>query len=190
MKQTVFFLNISATEYLIFKVFFFFWKLFILNTEPILCYFRGLRYSHNKMKFWNRQVHILTDLKWSSQHRSGLGMTWLAPVLPGHTLSCSNWSLRGCLTQNIFRTHILFLTSIFVWITIFCEPHFFWPKSFSRPEIFLDPKSFVLKTFWTQTLFFDLNFVSTQNFIGPKLFFDLILVQTQIFLDQNIVYTP
>ena len=38
------------------------------------------------MKFWNRQVHILTDLKWSSQHQSGLEMTRLAPDWPGHTM--------------------------------------------------------------------------------------------------------
>ena len=38
------------------------------------------------MKFWKRQVHILTDLKWSSQHQSGHEMTQLAPDWPDHTL--------------------------------------------------------------------------------------------------------
>ena len=58
----------------------------ILNTEPILCDFRGLRYLQNKMGFRNRQVHIHTDLNWSSQHKSGLEMPWLAPDWPGHIL--------------------------------------------------------------------------------------------------------
>ena len=58
----------------------------ILNTESILCYFRGLRYLQNKSRFRNRQEHIHTDLKWSSQHQSGLEMTQLAPDCPGHTL--------------------------------------------------------------------------------------------------------
>ena len=78
----------------------------ISNTEPILCYFRRLIYLQNKTWFQNRQVHIYTDLKWSSQYQSGLEMTWLAPdwlltapVIPWEALrgpSCPNWSLRGC----------------------------------------------------------------------------------------------
>ena len=58
----------------------------LLNTKPTFCYFRGLRYLQDKMKFRNRQVHIHTGLKWSSQHQSGLEMTRLAPDWPGHTL--------------------------------------------------------------------------------------------------------
>ena len=58
----------------------------ISNTEPIFCYFMGLRYLQNKMRFRNRQVHIHTDLKWSSQYQSCLEMTRLAPDCPGHTL--------------------------------------------------------------------------------------------------------
>ena len=58
----------------------------ILNTEPILCDFRGLRYLQNKTGFWNRQVHIHTDLKWSSQHQSGFEMPRLAIEWPGHPL--------------------------------------------------------------------------------------------------------
>ena len=74
----------------------------ISNTEPILRYFRGLRYLQNKTRFQNRQVHIHTDLKWSSQYQNGLEMTRLAPDCPGDTLkgpqvppTCPNWSLRG-----------------------------------------------------------------------------------------------
>ena len=63
----------------------------ILNTESILCYFRGLRYLKNKSRYRNRQEHIHTDLRWSSQHQSGLEMTQLAPDCPGHTLR----GLRG-----------------------------------------------------------------------------------------------
>ena len=44
----------------------------ILNIEPFLCKFRGLRYLQNKMWFRDKQVHFLTDLKWFSQHQSGL----------------------------------------------------------------------------------------------------------------------
>ena len=58
----------------------------ILNTEPILCDFRGLRYLQNKTGFWNRQVHIHTDLKWSSQHQSGFEMPRLEIEWPGHPL--------------------------------------------------------------------------------------------------------
>ena len=36
--------------------------------------------------FRNRQVHIHTDLKWSSLKQSGLEMTQLAPDWPGYTL--------------------------------------------------------------------------------------------------------
>ena len=58
----------------------------ILNTEPILCDFRGLRYLQNKMEFWNRQVHINNDLKWSLQHQSSLEMPKLAPDWPRQPL--------------------------------------------------------------------------------------------------------
>ena len=44
----------------------------------------GLRYLQNKTRFRNRQVHIHTDLKWSSQPQSGLGMPRQAPEWPGH----------------------------------------------------------------------------------------------------------
>ena len=44
----------------------------ILNIEPFLCNFSGLRYLQNKMWFRDKQVHFLTDLKWFSQHQSGL----------------------------------------------------------------------------------------------------------------------
>ena len=60
--------------------------MWISNTKPILCYFRGLWYLQNKTRFPNRQVHIHTDLRWSSQYQSGLEMTWLALDSPGHTL--------------------------------------------------------------------------------------------------------
>ena len=46
----------------------------ILNTEPILYDFRGLRYFQNKTAFRSKQVHIHFVLKWSSQHQSGLEM--------------------------------------------------------------------------------------------------------------------
>ena len=58
----------------------------ILNTESILCYFRGLSYLKNKSRYRNRQEHIHTDLKWSSQHQSGLEMPQLATEWPGHPL--------------------------------------------------------------------------------------------------------
>ena len=38
------------------------------------------------MQIKNRQAHIHTDLKWSSQYQSGLEMTRLAPDCPGDTL--------------------------------------------------------------------------------------------------------
>ena len=56
------------------------------NIEPILCKYRGPRYLGNKTGFRNRQVHIHTDLKWSSQHQSGLEMPRVAPDWTGHTL--------------------------------------------------------------------------------------------------------
>ena len=58
----------------------------ILNTEPILCDFRGLRYLQNKKGFRKRQVHIHTNLKWSSQRQSGLERPRLAPEWPGHPM--------------------------------------------------------------------------------------------------------
>ena len=38
-----------------------------------------------------RQVHIHTDLKWSSKEQSGLEMPRLAPGWPGHTLRGPQW---------------------------------------------------------------------------------------------------
>ena len=58
----------------------------ILNTEPVLCYLRGMRYLQNKTGFRNRQVHIYTDLKWSAQPQSGLAMPRQAPKRAGHPL--------------------------------------------------------------------------------------------------------
>ena len=58
----------------------------ILNTEPVLCFFRGLRYLQNKTQFRNRQVHIHTYLKWSSQPQSGLEMSQRTPEWPGKSL--------------------------------------------------------------------------------------------------------
>ena len=60
----------------------------ILNTESFLCYFRGLSYLKNKSRYRNRQEHIHTDLKWSSQHQSGIEMTQLAT-------DCNFRPLRG-----------------------------------------------------------------------------------------------
>ena len=57
--------------------------MFIFNIEPVLCYFRELKYLQNKTGFRNRQVHIHTDLKWSSQPQSGLGRPRQAREWPG-----------------------------------------------------------------------------------------------------------
>ena len=56
----------------------------ISNTEPTFSYFGG--YLPNKTKLRNRQLHIHTDLKWSSQPQSGLELPQLAPEWPGHPL--------------------------------------------------------------------------------------------------------
>ena len=56
-----------------------------------MCDFRGVRYLQNKAGFRNRQVHIHTDLKWSSQEQSGLEMPRLAPGWSGHTLRGPQW---------------------------------------------------------------------------------------------------
>ena len=58
----------------------------ILNTEPFLCDIRGLRYLQNKIGFRNRQVHIHTDLKCSSQHQNGSEMPHLNSDRPDHLL--------------------------------------------------------------------------------------------------------
>ena len=58
----------------------------ILNTEPFLCDIRGLRYLQNKIGFRNRQVHIHTDLKCSSQHQNGSEMPHLNSDRPDHVL--------------------------------------------------------------------------------------------------------
>ena len=60
--------------------------MWISNTKPILCYFRGLRYLQIKTGFRNIHVHINTGLRWSSQHQSGFEMPRLAPEWPGHPL--------------------------------------------------------------------------------------------------------
>ena len=57
-----------------------------LNTEPFLCDIRGLRYLQNKIGFRNRQVHIHTDLKCSSQHQNGSEMPHLNSDWPDHVL--------------------------------------------------------------------------------------------------------
>ena len=44
----------------------------ILNTEPFLCYLRGLTNLKNKMEFRNRPIHINNELKWFLQHQSCL----------------------------------------------------------------------------------------------------------------------
>ena len=52
----------------------------ILNTEPILCDIRGLRYLQTKMGLWNGHNHIGNDLKWSQQCQIGLKMSfWPLP---------------------------------------------------------------------------------------------------------------
>ena len=45
-----------------------------------------MRYLQNKTGFQNRQVHIRTDLKWSSQPQSGLGMPRQVREWAGHPL--------------------------------------------------------------------------------------------------------
>ena len=82
-------LNISKTNKQISKPFFSSenWDPYVnFKYRTNFCYCRGLRYLQKKTRFRNRQVHIHTDLKWSSQYQSGLEMTWLAPDCPGHTL--------------------------------------------------------------------------------------------------------
>ena len=67
----------------------------ISNTEPILRYFRGLRYLQNKTRFQNRQVNIHTDLKWSSQPQNGLEMFRVAPEWPAQSLRGKLWAPKG-----------------------------------------------------------------------------------------------
>ena len=57
-----------------------------IEINLVLCYFRGLRCLDNTTVFPNRQVHIHTDLKGSSQPKSGHEMPQLAPEWPVHPL--------------------------------------------------------------------------------------------------------
>ena len=66
----------------------------ILNTESILRYFMGLSYLKNKSRYRNRQEHIHTDLKWSSQHESGLEMRRLAQTPPERPVGATGGPCR------------------------------------------------------------------------------------------------
>ena len=72
----------------------------ILNTEPFLCKFRGLRYLQNKMWFWDKQVHLL--MTWSGSHSTRVflrGPSW--PL----TDQISNLEILRCpkLAQSVIR---------------------------------------------------------------------------------------
>ena len=60
--------------------------MYILNTERFLCDIRGLRYIQNKIWFWNRWVHIHSDLKCSSQHQNDFEIPRLTSDWPDHTM--------------------------------------------------------------------------------------------------------
>ena len=60
--------------------------MYILNTEQFLCDIRGLRYIQNKIWFWNRWVHIHSDLKCSSQHQNDFEIPRLTSDWPDHTM--------------------------------------------------------------------------------------------------------
>ena len=72
----------------------------ILNTEPFLCKFRGLRYLQNKMWFRDKQVHLL--MTWSGSHSTRVflrGPSW--PL----TDQISNLDILRCpkLAQSVIR---------------------------------------------------------------------------------------
>ena len=116
----------------------------ILNIEPILCNSRRLRYLQNKTAFQSKQVHIHSDLKWSSQHQSGLEMPWLDPYWPGRT---HNWSLRGCTGHSVATRGI-------------SRPDFRWfgVKTHCSAETFSYPMSQIIRILK--------HFLRTQNVSG------------------------